>query len=519
MPVDRFQQLYDGHFAGLLSEREEAELAALLREPTLQRRWRLWTMLDAKLDEELRVAAKGKNGRRQNAAQPRASAQVLAWPGRIGLAAAASLLAALGLGLWLSRTDPEMPLAHGAVARVESVQGTAFRIQDIAPQRRALKAGDEIREGMRIETSVNSAVKLAWIEEATRVEVAGNSKLETRNSKRAFLYQGRLTAQVAEQPTARPFEVETPHALATVLGTRFRLEVRGETGRPLASAKRLGEAGTSDARLPAVGSAKAGRPAIPFTRLDVEGGQVRFTRLTDQASVDVAAGEFTVAGAKAEDFTLKAYPRDTKWIEGPILFEDDFVDGFKHWKSGKLRVDENGNVAHEPFFSGDGHRFADAHLAVPGKTVTGILLEAGSQSKTMPFIALKEKIAADAYTVEFRYNLWLQDGGSIAGPEFGPVRDFDYIFRSGPKERTFSKKRMQTDPHTWHVSHYSITPLHDGPFMLLLNVDADGEPQMKARINADAGFVGFHVKRGKAMVYRCVVRELIPANRIPSVPD
>ncbi len=232
------------------------------------------------------------------------------------LATAAGLL--LALGLWLNRTNQETQYLHGLIARVESVQGSVFSVQDIASRRRALKTGDEIREGMRIETGADGAVTLAWVAKATTVDVASNSQLETRNSKLTFLHQGSLSAAVAPQMSGQPFAVETPHALATVLGTRFEMVVRGDAGRP-----------PLDARLPAVGSAKAGLPAIPFTRLDVDGGLVRFVRLTDQKSVDVAAGQFAVASDNVE---LKAYAQETKWIAGRILFEDDFEnDGLARW--------------------------------------------------------------------------------------------------------------------------------------------------------------------------------------------
>ena len=179
---------------------------------------------------------------------------------RAPLAAAAALLAALGIGLWLSRTGTETPTPHGVVARVESVQGSVFSVQDADPQRRALEAGDEIREGMRIETEAEGAVTLAWVAEATSVEMTGNSKLETRNSKQAFLHQGQLTATVAPQPSDRPFAVETRRASARVVGTRFELEARPE-----------------------------------LTKLTVREGAVDFTEQFSDTTVRVSAGEYAVA--------------------------------------------------------------------------------------------------------------------------------------------------------------------------------------------------------------------------------
>ena len=221
------------------------------------------------------------------------------------LAVAAGLLAALGAGLWLSRTALQTPAPYGAVARVESVQGSVFGVQDAASRPRALQAGDDILVGMRIETGADSAATLAWLTEDATVELAADSKLETRSSKRSFLKQGQLSAAVGPLTTADLFTIDTPNARAEVLGTRFRIQ---------ASQARSAEPRNS-----------------LFTRLDVEEGRVRLIRLADSASVETPANRFAVA---AENVELKAYEQGTEWIEGRILFADDFeTDNLAQWNA------------------------------------------------------------------------------------------------------------------------------------------------------------------------------------------
>ena len=146
----------------------------------------------------------------------------------VPLALAAALT--IGLGLFLFRTHRATgPTGARIVARVESSiggTGVLFAQDGSVRQRWALKVGDDVREGMRIETGEDGSATLAWTTEATTVDLAGNSKLETQNSKLAVLQQGRLAAVVAPQPPEQPFAVETSRARATVVGTRFEMEAQ-----------------------------------------------------------------------------------------------------------------------------------------------------------------------------------------------------------------------------------------------------------------------------------------------------
>ncbi len=180
--------------------------------------------------------------------------------------AAASLLLAWGIGLWLSRSGFEMPSAPNVIAHVESVHGAAFRLADDTPDADtwALRVGDEIREGMRIETGEDGAATLAWAADTTAVTLAGDSKLETRAGNRIALQRGRLSASVAPQSGRRPFVVETPNALATVIGTRFELAT-----------------------------------ATGLTRLTVTEGEVELADRAAQRSVRVLAGQGSVVSPPA----------------------------------------------------------------------------------------------------------------------------------------------------------------------------------------------------------------------------
>jgi ferric-dicitrate binding protein FerR (iron transport regulator) len=138
----------------------------------------------------------------------------------------------------------------------------------------ALAAGARLDPGASIRTGAGGALVLRF-PDGTTLELGGDTTFALEGVlpvKRVALARGVLGADVAPQPAGRPLVLRTPQAQADVLGTRLTLAVRGEA-----------------------------------TRLDVEEGRVRLTRLSDRRSVEVSAGHGAVA---APGRALEAVPRD-----------------------------------------------------------------------------------------------------------------------------------------------------------------------------------------------------------------
>src|SRR6185295_12476260 len=125
-----------------------------------------------------------------------------------------------------------------------------------------LKAGDSVK------TSADSAMRLVYLKETTKIIVQSGTQLKvevTEEGKRWELTQGAITATLAPQPKEHALIITTPQAEAKVLGTEFSLVVTPDT-----------------------------------TRLEVVRGTVQFARREDGKSVMVNCGTFALAGAGAE---------------------------------------------------------------------------------------------------------------------------------------------------------------------------------------------------------------------------
>lgn len=166
------------------------------------------------------------------------------------------------------------PEARPVLAAVQSAGPGAFLLREgkkiPAEAGAGLLAGDALQvpargyalvqypDSTRLEAGPDTTLLFAALVEETgpspRAEDAPDA------GKRIFLRKGLLAAAAAPQPRERPMIVATPHAEAAVLGTSFTLHV-----------------GPSS------------------TRLEVEEGRVRFTRLQDGASVVVGAGSFAAS--------------------------------------------------------------------------------------------------------------------------------------------------------------------------------------------------------------------------------
>lgn len=175
-------------------------------------------------------------------------------------AVAATLLVAL----WVTRPSGEVEPVGAIGTATAGV--TILRGKDSIPAKAgaSLLPGDHVRVGDGAQARIDYADKTTLqLDQRTDVQLPADGSLAIGVGKRVVLAWGRVTADVAKQPSGRPMIFNTPNAQAMVLGTVLTLEF------------------TSTASA---------------TRLDVTEGLVGITDTANRALVEVPAGHFaTVA--------------------------------------------------------------------------------------------------------------------------------------------------------------------------------------------------------------------------------
>lgn len=142
------------------------------------------------------------------------------WVKYIALAATVLIAAVLFVPRFL-------PKAPQAVAKVTAVEGDVQVAG--AP---AVAVGLALMTGQQIVTPAGGTLSLAYAD-TTTLRIAGDSTValnldEATGGKRIMLERGAIIANVAKQDPEAPLVIVTPHAVATVVGTQFRLTVTGE---------------------------------------------------------------------------------------------------------------------------------------------------------------------------------------------------------------------------------------------------------------------------------------------------
>jgi hypothetical protein len=165
---------------------------------------------------------------------------------------------------------PRTPLTEVIVARLVRVSGNAVLTGDGPAS--PIQEGQGIPVGRGLRTVGRESRAALALADGTRLELGGETlvqRLSETPAKRVELAQGTLRAEVSRQPVGRPMTLATPHAEATVLGTRLTLAVDRES-----------------------------------CRLDVTEGSVRFTREPGRSLV-VGPGEYAVASVLADFRVMK----------------------------------------------------------------------------------------------------------------------------------------------------------------------------------------------------------------------
>jgi ferric-dicitrate binding protein FerR (iron transport regulator) len=281
-------------------------------------------------------------------------------PNRVWVQAvlAASILA-MAVGAWL--LPKYLPRPDIAVAKVKELSGEVTSMRDSRSE--PLTASATLFAGQVITTPTSGMLELEYADQSV-VRIAGDSRLTvesdpTSGAKRLRLDRGQVWADVAKQ-TVGAMQIVTPHAVATVLGTQFRLTV-GDTQ----------------------------------TLLEVTRGKVQLESLAPGQPILVAANESGLATADGGlDFREVKWPENSESVAFAI---DPFtrVGGvFRGAETGDLYYAEfaaQGGAALNDFtgameFSGgwfveaDGGRDVAAHVRGAGEfTLEIVLLPAATQ--------------------------------------------------------------------------------------------------------------------------------------------
>ncbi len=281
-------------------------------------------------------------------------------PNRVWVQAvlAASILA-IAVSAWL--VPRFLPRPDIAVAKVRDMQGAVTSTRN--SRNEPLTAQGTLFAGQVIDTPADGMLELEYADKSL-VRIAGDSLLTvesdpTSGAKRLRLDRGQVWADVARQ-TAGAMQIVTPHAVATVLGTQFRLSVNEND-----------------------------------TLLEVMKGRVQLASLGSQPPIEVAADE---SGLATLDGSLDF--RQVKWPENAdaLAFAlDPFTRvGGRFWSSESESVfqaefasqgsavldDLNGTIdlAGGWLTEADGGRDVTAHLREAGEfTLEIVLLPAEKQ--------------------------------------------------------------------------------------------------------------------------------------------
>jgi len=176
-----------------------------------------------------------------------------------------------------------------AVATLESARGEVFVVS--AEGRKPVKVGHAIGAGQGVATGLGDSAAVVVFPDATRLELHTATAVEEISAnagKRVVLGRGFIMADVADQPAGQPMVFATRHAEAAVQGTKLSLG------------------------------------AYEGTKLEVKDGKVRFTRLEDKRTVNVGAGQSSLA-AKGSDMTPKRITRGLM-IAGAAIWGEDFQE-------------------------------------------------------------------------------------------------------------------------------------------------------------------------------------------------
>ncbi len=291
-PSPEFDEAVAAVCDGSLSERQAEELNVLLRTDTAARDEYLWRV---ELHARLACDAEAILGGDANAVSLRSPLHLWVRP-VLALAACVTLLAG---GAWWWRSDMRknsvvQNSVGPAVVMLAEVSGTVWSRAEGETEMVVANAGMRLPAG-DLQTQSPMSTAVLRFNDGTDVALSGEAKLgfEDAGQKKLRVLAGGFTAQVKSQPTGKPLIVRTTTAELQVLGTVFSVAA-------------------------APGS----------TRLDVQSGTVKMTRLADGASVDVPKNSSATASSLPDgkmNASLRA-PLPESWTQ---RFDSGLPEGWR----------------------------------------------------------------------------------------------------------------------------------------------------------------------------------------------
>lgn len=340
---------------------------------------------------------------------------------RPALALAASVLAVAGVFIYLSMRAP-----GGPEAVVASVSGVA----EAGGTR--LQAGDRLPVGTLVMTEPGARLVVSYVREDTRVEFSEGSrfavKLSATGGKELDLQAGRLTAAIAPQPKGCPMLFGTPFGTAFVLSTRLGLSVNPD-----------------------------------MARLDVEKGRVRLVRAEDGEMTEICTGQLGVIGP---GLVLKPYTNTTEYVDGPVLFADQFDQGLGRWE---IIVRKGETIEIQRQFSPDDKEVAKYVIPVNDNGTNGVILDARTVDRSVMLYLKEPPIRMGNIAMEYDF-LYEKDYGR-------PDKAYAE-FTAGTDER----KDKKTSPERTTV-HFALGVVNRHRLEHVILVDAAGNARKEIRYN------------------------------------
>jgi len=382
------------------------------------------------------------------------------------LAAAACLLLGVGVALHAFR---------------QSGRATIARVVSVSPGVRVLRSGTPVapaeglplRIGDSVETGLGQSLVIAYENEATRVELCESTAVSldpAKPGKQLRLRAGALRATVAPQRRDGAMLIVTAHSRAEVLGTDFSIADEGEA-----------------------------------TRLAVALGCVKLTDLSSGASIDVTSGFYARAG-KGIVLAAKPLPSgggDVRYVAGRVLFEDTFDKGLGNWaifRSPQLPRDSK----FEPAGESEKKKVQAGEALRDGKPSACLVAEVSAGDGFRLGIRLKEKIRSPAYVAEWQMQY---ETAATAASLICPGADEKSIrvLYVAPNDSGVRARQ-------WFRQRAEFTPAPDAGKTNAMRVAVFLNEVLSRRIEVafDRGAVMLDVSRGRALVDKVVIRELVP---------
>lgn len=339
---DNLERLLNCLADGTLSEGDEMQLTEILRSHASARRlYRQFMMLHADMHWDYAAATvfpsdTSASLQGSGDAPPTRRRRISRWR-RLGAVAALLMLAVVARFLLFPHAGVELDadrLPIGCVTRLAGEVRLTYqgRQQDI-------REDVEFRAGATIYVRGLSGLALLRLDDGTELSLTGETRIECMRpdgQTSITVHQGQLSANVTPQPANRPLVIHTPNSQIEVLGTRFLVSTDDNA-----------------------------------SELGVRQGSVRFQRLSDGRSIDVAAGQYAIASQRS---TLEA----RSWPTALDAWREDFEDGlpddwrYGQWVDNSLPDGSKGGVRASRRFALDGSDSSLYRITLPKQWTRGL---------------------------------------------------------------------------------------------------------------------------------------------------